>query len=103
MDTTRDIPLALEIQTIEWHDVLHTAAVDAAFDTLVPHGASQRVHFPYLVHHNTLMDLLYYSSPAYGQLVVGAVTTQMNTKYHRFLAHHIQVVIRHPPSDTYLL
>ncbi|RHY30430.1 hypothetical protein DYB32_006937, partial [Aphanomyces invadans] len=36
----------------------------------------------------TIMDMLYYASPAYGQLVVDSVTAQMNSKYKRFLHHH---------------
>lgn len=36
----------------------------------------------------TLMDIMYYLSPRYGQLIVDTVTQQMNEKYHIFKEEH---------------
>lgn len=34
------------------------------------------------------MDVLYYLSPRYGQLVIDSVTQQLNQKYHVFMEEH---------------
>lgn len=36
----------------------------------------------------TLMDVLYYLSPRYGQLIVDSVTEQLNQKYRIFMEEH---------------
>ena len=36
----------------------------------------------------TLMDVLYYLSPRYGQLIVDSVTAQLNQRYHTFVQEH---------------
>ncbi|RHY26191.1 hypothetical protein DYB32_009141 [Aphanomyces invadans] len=37
---------------------------------------------------DTFMDILYYLSPGYGQIVVNSVTDQLNTKYKVFMDEH---------------
>lgn len=34
------------------------------------------------------MDVLYYLSPRYGQLIIDSVTQQLNQKYHVFMEEH---------------
>ncbi|KAF1315697.1 Phospholipase, partial [Globisporangium splendens] len=81
----RDIPVALEMQSIEWHEDLHEpTGLDSVFDLICPEGSTGIREF----NKETLMDVLYYLSPRYGQLVVDAVTQQLNQKYHVFMEEH---------------
>ncbi|KAE8880279.1 hypothetical protein PF005_g12867 [Phytophthora fragariae] len=83
--TFQDIPLALEMQSIEWHEDLHEpTGVDNIFDLISPEGASAIREF----NKETFMDVLYYLSPRYGQLIVDSVTQQLNDKYRVFMKEH---------------
>ncbi|KAF0700367.1 hypothetical protein As57867_009081, partial [Aphanomyces stellatus] len=87
--TTRDayfkeIPLALEIQSIEWHAELHATGVDPVFDMIAPEGSEKIRQF----NKRAFMDLLYYTAPKFSQLIVTSVTSQLNAKYKRFLELH---------------
>nr|CCA20336.1 phospholipase putative [Albugo laibachii Nc14] len=83
--TFREIPLALEMQSIEWHEDLHgPTGVDNVFDLICPEGSSSIREF----NKDTLMDVLYYLSPRYGQLIINSVTKQLNEKYQIFLDEH---------------
>ncbi|RLN73844.1 hypothetical protein BBJ28_00019629 [Nothophytophthora sp. Chile5] len=83
--TFQDIPLALEMQSIEWHEDLHEpTGVDNIFDLICPEGASAIREF----NKETFMDVLYYLSPRYGQLIVDSVTQQLNEKYRVFMDEH---------------
>ncbi|EGZ27650.1 hypothetical protein PHYSODRAFT_554083 [Phytophthora sojae] len=83
--TFQDIPLALEMQSIEWHEDLHEpTGVDNIFDLISPEGASAIREF----NKETFMDVLYYLSPRYGQLIVDSVTQQLNDKYRVFMNEH---------------
>ncbi|CCI45575.1 unnamed protein product [Albugo candida] len=83
--TFREIPLALEMQSIEWHEDLHgPTGVDNVFDLICPEGSSSIREF----NKDTLMDVLYYLSPRYGQLIINSVTKQLNRKYQIFLDEH---------------
>lgn len=111
--TFQDIPLALEMQSIEWHEDLHEpTGLDNIFDLISPEGVSAYVaaHSLLLISirdsiakYNTLflrlssirefnketfMDVLYYLSPRYGQLIVDSVTRQLNEKYRVFMNEH---------------
>ncbi|OQR81836.1 phospholipase, partial [Thraustotheca clavata] len=81
----KEIPIALEMQSIEWHEELHEpTGVDSVFDIICPEGSSGIRQF----NKDTFMDLLYYLSPQYGQIVVDSVTEQLNTKYKIFMEEH---------------
>ncbi|GLD91945.1 hypothetical protein PINS_up000478 [Pythium insidiosum] len=81
----RDVPVALEMQSIEWHEDLHEpTGVDNVFDLICPEGSTGIREF----NKETLMDVLYYLSPRYGQLIVDTVTEQLNQKYHIFKEEH---------------
>ncbi|KAF0705647.1 hypothetical protein As57867_005662, partial [Aphanomyces stellatus] len=81
-----DVPLVLDLESIEWHDALHTpTGVDAVFDLIAPAGSKKIRAF----NKRAFMDILYYSSPKYGQLIVDAVTAQMNAKYAAYRAAHV--------------
>ncbi|TMW60860.1 hypothetical protein Poli38472_000902 [Pythium oligandrum] len=81
----RDIPVALETQSIEWHEDLHEpTGVDNVFDLISPEGAAGIRDFT----KETLMDVLYYLSPRYGQLIIDTVTQQLNQKYRVFMEEH---------------
>ncbi|KAG6623337.1 putative phospholipase [Phytophthora cinnamomi] len=83
--TFQDIPLALEMQSIEWHEDLHEpTGVDNIFDLISPEGSSAIREF----NKETFMDVLYYLSPRYGQLIVDSVTQQLNDKYRVFMNEH---------------
>jgi hypothetical protein len=83
--TFREIPVSLEMQSIEWHEELHEpTGVDDIFDLICPEGSSGIREF----NKETLMDVLYYLSPRYGQLIVDTVTEQLNQKYHIFIKEH---------------
>ncbi|KUF93607.1 Inositol oxygenase [Phytophthora nicotianae] len=83
--TFQDIPLALEMQSIEWHEDLHDpTGLDNVFDLISPEGASAIREF----NKETFMDVLYYLSPRYGQLIVDSVTQQLNEKYRVFMDEH---------------
>ncbi|KAG7395712.1 hypothetical protein PHYBOEH_003317 [Phytophthora boehmeriae] len=83
--TFRDIPLALEMQSIEWHEDLHEpTGLDNIFDLISPEGSSAIREF----NKETFMDVLYYLSPRYGQLIVDSVTQQLNDKYRVFMDEH---------------
>ncbi|KAG1699779.1 hypothetical protein DVH05_012672 [Phytophthora capsici] len=83
--TFQDIPLALEMQSIEWHEDLHEpTGLDNIFDLISPEGASAIREF----NKETFMDVLYYLSPRYGQLIVDSVTQQLNEKYRVFMDEH---------------
>ncbi|KAG9415715.1 hypothetical protein AC1031_000097 [Aphanomyces cochlioides] len=81
---SEEIPLALDIQSVEWHEQVHATGVDAIFDDVSPDGSQKLRQF----NKHAFMDLLYYASPTFGQLVVSHVTAQLNAKYQRFLAQH---------------
>ncbi|KAF0692099.1 Aste57867_16767 [Aphanomyces stellatus] len=83
-DLTSEVPLALEIQSIEWHEQLHATGVDAVFDRISPDGSHKLRHF----NKTAFMDLLYYAAPTFGQLVLDSVASQMNTKFARFVVQH---------------
>ncbi|OQR98595.1 phospholipase [Achlya hypogyna] len=81
----KEVPIALEMQSIEWHEELHEpTGVDAVFDIICPEGSSGIRQF----NKETFMDLLYYLSPQYGQIIVDSVTEQLNSKYKIFLEEH---------------
>ncbi|GAB9465698.1 Phospholipase [Globisporangium polare] len=81
----RDIPVALEMQSIEWHEDLHEpTGLDNIFDLICPEGSAGIREFS----KETLMDVLYYLSPRYGQLIIDSVTQQLNQKYHVFMEEH---------------
>ncbi|TMW60861.1 hypothetical protein Poli38472_000903 [Pythium oligandrum] len=81
----QDVPVALELQSVEWHEELHEpTGVDNVFDLICPDGSSGIRDF----NKQTFMDLLYYASPHFGQLVVDTVTNQLNQKYHTFMDEH---------------
>ncbi|KAF0692097.1 Aste57867_16765 [Aphanomyces stellatus] len=81
----KEIPLALEIQNIEWHEELHDpTGVDSVFDIICPEGSQGIRQF----NKDTFMDILYYLSPNYGQIVINSVTEQLNTKYKVFMDEH---------------
>ncbi|CAK4729662.1 hypothetical protein AeNC1_000620 [Aphanomyces euteiches] len=81
----KEIPIALEIQSIEWHEELHDpTGVDAVFDIICPEGSQGIRQF----NKDAFMDILYYLSPNYGQIVVNSVTEQLNTKYKVFMDEH---------------
>ncbi|OWZ21122.1 PhosphoLipase [Phytophthora megakarya] len=83
--TFQDIPLALEMQSIEWHEDLHEpTGLDNIFDLISPEGSSAIRQF----NKETFMDVLYYLSPRYGQLIVDSVTQQLNEKYRVFMDEH---------------
>ncbi|CAI5717426.1 unnamed protein product [Peronospora destructor] len=83
--TFQDIPMALEMQSIEWHEDLHEpTGLDNIFDLISPEGASAIREF----NKETFMDVLYYLSPRYGQLIVDSVTQQLNEKYRVFMNEH---------------
>uniref|UniRef100_A0AAV1T5M6 Phospholipase n=1 Tax=Peronospora matthiolae TaxID=2874970 RepID=A0AAV1T5M6_9STRA len=83
--TFQDIPMALEMQSIEWHEDLHEpTGLDNIFDLISPEGASVIREF----NKETFMDVLYYLSPRYGQLIVDSVTQQLNDKYRIFMNEH---------------
>ncbi|TDH65941.1 hypothetical protein CCR75_006537 [Bremia lactucae] len=83
--TFQNIPLALEMQSIEWHEDLHDpTGLDNIFDLISPEGSSAIREF----NKETLMDVLYYLSPRYGQLIVNSVTQQLNEKYRVFIDEH---------------
>ncbi|CEG45614.1 hypothetical protein, variant [Plasmopara halstedii] len=83
--TFQDVPLALEMQSIEWHEDLHdTTGLDNIFDLICPDGLSAIREF----NKETFMDVLYYLSPRYGQLIVDSVTQQLNEKYRVFMNEH---------------
>ncbi|KAG7388073.1 hypothetical protein PHYPSEUDO_013192 [Phytophthora pseudosyringae] len=83
--TFQDIPLALEMQSIEWHEDLHEpTGLDNIFDLISPEGSSAIREF----NKETFMDVLYYLSPRYGQLIVDSVTQQLNEKYRVFMDEH---------------
>ncbi|KAL4125715.1 hypothetical protein PRIC2_009296 [Phytophthora ramorum] len=83
--TFQDIPLALEMQSIEWHEDLHEpTGLDNIFDLISPEGSSAIREF----NKETFMDVLYYLSPRYGQLIVDSVTHQLNEKYRVFMDEH---------------
>ncbi|CAI5724974.1 unnamed protein product [Hyaloperonospora brassicae] len=83
--TFKDIPMALEMQSIEWHEDLHEpTGLDNIFDLISPEGASAIREF----NKETFMDVLYYLSPRYGQLIVDSVTQQLNEKYRVFMNEH---------------
>ncbi|RMX66997.1 hypothetical protein DD238_002859 [Peronospora effusa] len=99
--TFQNIPMALEMQSIEWHEDLHEpTGLDNIFDLISPEGASAYVldHFRVGViyqktrirefNKETFMDVLYYLSPRYGQLIVDSVTKQLNEKYRVFINEH---------------
>lgn len=107
--TFRDVPLALEMQSIEWHEDLHEpTGVDNVFDLISPEGSSVYVTcvvdvsvpslaltFPRMwwcsireFSKETLMDIMYYLSPRYGQLIVDSVSQQLNEKYRIFIEEH---------------
>ena len=74
----KEIPLSLELQSIEWHEELHTpTGVDDIFDMICPAAATGLREF----NKTTLMDVLYYMSPTYGQIIIDKVTEQLNSKY----------------------
>ncbi|RHY05492.1 hypothetical protein DYB36_006692 [Aphanomyces astaci] len=78
----REIPLSLEIHPIEWHSEVHKSGVDDVFDKISP-AASTTLRD---VNKRLIMDVLYYSAPKYGQMIVDTVTKQMNDKYTAFMA-----------------
>ncbi|CAK4677489.1 hypothetical protein AeNC1_000618 [Aphanomyces euteiches] len=79
----RDVPLVLDLESIEWHDALHKpTGVDSVFDMIAPHGSKLIRGF----NKHAFMDLLYYSAPAFGQVIIDAVTNQLNEKYRAFRA-----------------
>ncbi|KDO23295.1 hypothetical protein SPRG_11610 [Saprolegnia parasitica CBS 223.65] len=81
----KEVPIALEMQSIEWHEELHEpTGVDAVFDIICPEGSSGIRQF----NKETFMDLLYYLSPQYGQIIVDSVTEQLNSKYKIFKQEH---------------
>ncbi|CAI5726849.1 unnamed protein product [Peronospora effusa] len=83
--TFQNIPMALEMQSIEWHEDLHEpTGLDNIFDLISPEGASAIREF----NKETFMDVLYYLSPRYGQLIVDSVTKQLNEKYRVFINEH---------------
>ncbi|DBA00356.1 TPA: hypothetical protein N0F65_000541 [Lagenidium giganteum] len=83
--TFRDIPVALEMQSVEWHEDLHEpTGVDTVFDLICPEGSAGIREF----NKETLMDVLYYLSPRYGQLIIDSVTQQLNQKYDIFMEEH---------------
>ncbi|KAG2806748.1 hypothetical protein PC116_g22285 [Phytophthora cactorum] len=83
--TFQDIPLALEMQSIEWHEDLHDpTGLDNIFDLISPEGSSAIREF----NKETFMDVMYYLSPRYGQLIVDSVTQQLNEKYRVFMDEH---------------
>lgn len=109
----RDIPIALEMQSIEWHEELHEpTGLDAIFELICPEGSAGYAMCVYVsmecvvsvliltlslycatvsireFSKETLMDLLYYLSPRYGQLIVDSVTEQLNQKYRVFMEEH---------------
>ncbi|ETV91124.1 hypothetical protein, variant [Aphanomyces invadans] len=79
---SKEIPLSLEIHPIEWHAEVHDSGVDSVFDTISPE-ASKKLRD---VNKRLIMDVLYYSAPKYGQVIVDTVTKQMNDKYTSFMA-----------------
>ncbi|CAK5171859.1 unnamed protein product [Aphanomyces euteiches] len=81
---SQEIPLALEIQSIEWHDEVHASGVDSVFDSIAPEGSDKIRQF----NKRAFMDLLYYTAPKFSQVIVQSVTSQLNAKYKRFLDHH---------------
>ncbi|KAJ0410946.1 hypothetical protein ATCC90586_004299 [Pythium insidiosum] len=75
----------VKMQSIEWHEDLHEpTGVDSVFDLICPEGSTGIREF----NKETLMDVLYYLSPRYGQLIVDTVTEQLNQKYHIFKEEH---------------
>lgn len=58
--------------------------MDDIFDMICPEGALGIREF----NKHTLMDVLYYMSPGFGQIIIDSVSKQLNSKYKIFLAEH---------------
>ncbi|RHY84196.1 hypothetical protein DYB37_002473 [Aphanomyces astaci] len=76
-------------ESIEWHEELHEpTGVDAVFDIICPEGSQGYYYYIRQFNKDTFMDILYYLSPGYGQIVVNSVTDQLNSKYKVFMDEH---------------
>ncbi|KAF0698562.1 Aste57867_10826 [Aphanomyces stellatus] len=78
---SKEIPLSLEIVPVEWHAEVHQSGVDDVFDSICPENSK----FMRGINRQLIMDVLYYSAPKYGQMIVDSVTKQMNDKYRNFM------------------
>ena len=78
----REVPLNLTVRAVEWHSVLHRQADSAALEACAPEGVQDLRSFT----RSTIMDVLYYSSSAHGQLIIDCVASQLNEKHAAFAA-----------------
>ncbi|KAF0698566.1 Aste57867_10830 [Aphanomyces stellatus] len=76
----KEIPLSLEIVPVEWHAQVHKSGADDVFDSICPDDSKMLRG----INRRLVMDVLYYSAPKYGQMIIDSVTKQMNDKYNNF-------------------
>lgn len=86
-DHFRELPVHVEVRSIEWHSRLRARGLDSLFASLttMPQGAKSDMR---QFAGEYLMDVIYYAQPHYGQLILDEVASQMNARYRAFVAEH---------------
>eukprot|EP00736_Rhodelphis_marinus_P000176 Rmarinus@m.19534 len=75
----------IEVLPIEWHTDLHRKhEVDTAVDLITLEGVPWLRHFV----NDTVLDVLYFMSPRYHQVIVSEVSNKLNSVYEKFLQNN---------------
>ncbi|BET02057.1 Sec-23 interacting protein P125 [Nesidiocoris tenuis] len=71
----------VEVLPVEWHQALHTEAIDKRLDDITLPSIPKAREFT----NNTILDVLFYSSPMFSEKIVQAVGFEVNRTYSLFM------------------
>lgn len=74
----------VEVLPVEWHTKLHQQDIQESMNALTLPNVSKLRAFV----NDTLLDVLYFMSPVYHQVIVTQVAEEMNRIYDLFMHHH---------------
>jgi len=74
----------VEVLPVSWHQALHNADIDTRLNNITLKSIPRLRHFT----NDTLLDILFYTSPVFCETIVQAVGNELNRLYNLFLARN---------------